>query len=252
MPGQRVGAPAALACAFVATLLSPRIAHAQPLPEAVDSPATTRVASVPPVLAPWGIPRPLPHAAGDLDHALRSLAGADQPVQAPDGFGKMFLEGWSLIAGVEAALLTVTLLMPSSFTGWEFDDGLVQDGLQHLGEAWSRPPVWDTDHWFHNFVGHPYGGSVYYNTVRVKGATPAQSFFFAGAMSLWWEYALEGMAERPSIQDIVITPVAGALLGEFVHRTTVHMRANGTSVFEKAFILVFNPTHMLQEGWNRP
>ena len=112
--------------------------------------------------------------------------------------------------------------------------------------------MWDTDHWFHNFVGHPYGGSIYYNTVRVKGATPVQSFLFAGAMSLWWEYALEAMAERPSIQDIVITPVAGAVLGEFVHRTTVGMRANGTSILEKAFILVFNPTHLLQQGWNRP
>ena len=42
------------------------------------------------------------------------------------------------------------------------------------------------------------------------------------------------------------------LLGEFVHRTTLDMRANGTSIFEKAFILFFSPTHLVQQGWNRP
>lgn len=252
MPCLRVRAPAALACAFLATLPPRSDMHAQPRPEAEELPAASRAAYVPAVLVPWGTPRVLPHASGEVDLALRSLSGIAEPAPAPDGFGRMFLEGWALIAGVEAALLSVTLLLPSSFSGWEFEGGLVRDGLQHLGEAWSQPPVWDTDHWLHNYVGHPYGGSVYYNTVRVKGATPVQSFLFAGAMSLWWEYALEAMAERPSIQDIVITPVAGALLGEIVHRTTIRMRGNGTSVFEKAFILVFNPTHLLQEGWNRP
>ena len=207
-------------------------------------------------LAPAHIPLMLyptpPESIGDPVPGLQPLSALGPMVAPRESFGRMFVEGWGLIAGIEAGLLAVTLLMPSSFSGWEFEDGFVSDGMQHLGEAWTKPPVWDTDHWIHNYVGHPYGGSVYYNTVRVKGATRAQSFLFAGAMSLWWEYALEGMAERPSIQDIVVTPVAGALLGEFVHRTTVSMRANGTSVFEKAFILVFNPTHLLQQGWNRP
>jgi hypothetical protein len=190
--------------------------------------------------------RRFPETLGELNRRLDSLAQIPAPL---DSYGRMFLEGWGLIAGVEVGLLTITLLMPSSFSGWDFEDGYVKDGLRHLEEAWTKPPVWDTDHWFHNYLGHPYGGNVYYNTVRAKGATPMQSFVFAGAMSFWWEYLLEAMAERPSIQDLVITPVAGALLGEVVHRTTIRMRRNGTSVLEKAFILVLNPTHLLRCGW---
>ena len=200
----------------------------------------------PPLPADSPVVAGFPRTLGELNRRLDSLAQVPAP---PDGYGRIFLEGWGLIAGVEVGLLTITLLMPSSFSGWDFEDGYVKDGLRHLEEAWTEPPVWDTDHWFHNYVGHPYGGNVYYNTVRAKGATQFQSFVFAGAMSFWWEYVLEGMAERPSIQDLVITPVAGAILGEAVHRTTLSMRRNGTSVFEKAFILVLNPTHMLRCGW---
>lgn len=190
-----------------------------------------------------------PRTLGELNLRLEALASAEPP---PRSYGRIFLESWRLIAGVELGLLGLTLMLPSSFSGWDFEDGYVRDGLRHLEEAWTRPPVWDTDHWFHNYIGHPYGGNVYYNTVRVRGATPMQSAVFAGAMSFWWEYVLEAMAERPSIQDLVITPVAGALLGEFVHRTTLRMREGGTSILEKAFILVFNPTHLLACGWGRP
>ena len=252
MPVLRASNPAALACLLLAPLLSWSGLAAQPGSHPAEPLVAHGPAFVPHAFLAPSVPWPEPTALAAAEPGLEDRADLGPLRPAPESFGRMFFEGWALIAGIEASLLAVTLLMPSSFSGWEFEDGLVRDGLQHLGEAWTKPPVWDTDHWFHNYVGHPYGGSIYYNTVRVKGATRVQSFLFAGAMSFWWEYALEGMAERPSIQDIVITPVAGALLGEFVHRTTLNMRANGTSILEKAFILVFNPTHLVQQGWNRP
>ncbi len=159
-----------------------------------------------------------------------------------------FWRGWTFISGIEVSLLAVTMMVPKDWTGWH--DDFIEDGINNIDRAWSNPPIMDDDWWFHNWVGHPYGGAVYYNTVRSQGSTPAQGFIFSAVLSAQWEYAFEAVAEQPSIQDLIITPTTGAVLGELIHRATLSMKKNGTSVFEKAFILVFNPTHVVMAGWN--
>ena len=163
-------------------------------------------------------------------------------------YGKQFFKGWALITGVEVTILAVTMAVPKEWTGW--NDDFVRDGLNNVRRAWTSPPELDGDHWFHNYVGHPYGGSVYYNTVRSQGAGWFGSFFFSAFLSAQWEYAFEAVAEQPSIQDLIITPTTGAILGEAIHQVTLRMKRNGTSVFEKVFILLANPTHVVMAGWN--
>jgi hypothetical protein len=163
-------------------------------------------------------------------------------------YAKQFFKGWALITSVEVALLAVTMAAPQEWTGWT--DDFVEDGLNNLRRAWSSPPVPDGDHWFHNYVGHPYGGAVYYNTVRSQGAGWFGSFFFSAFLSAQWEYAFEAVAEQPSIQDLIITPTTGAMLGEAIHQVTLRMKRNGTNTFEKVFILLANPTHVIMAGWN--
>jgi hypothetical protein len=165
---------------------------------------------------------------------------------APTG-GQVFLRGWVAITGVEFALLAVTASMPKDWTGWS--DTFIQDGLANLGDAYTKPPVWDDDHWFHNYVGHPYGGSLYYNTVRSQGAGPGQSFLFSALLSTQWEYFFEAVAERPSIQDLFITPITGSILGEVIHSMTVSMKSNGTSLPERLAILVLNPMSVIFGGF---
>ncbi|HSG81113.1 MAG TPA: DUF3943 domain-containing protein [Gemmatimonadota bacterium] len=177
-----------------------------------------------------------------------TLVSADVSDFYNSSYGKQFIRGWALITGVEVSLLVITMAAPKEWTGWT--DDFVKDGLNNLERAWTSAPMYDGDHWFHNFVGHPYGGSVYYNTVRSQGAGVLGSFFFSAFMSAQWEYAFEAFAEQPSIQDIFITPISGAILGEAVHTVTVRMVRNGTSVFEKAFILLMNPTHVVMRGFN--
>jgi hypothetical protein len=41
-----------------------------------------------------------------------------------------------------------------------------------------------------------------------------QSFLYSAAMSTFWEYVTEGYYEQVSVQDLFITPIAGAVLGE--------------------------------------
>lgn len=167
------------------------------------------------------------------------------PAPAP-ATRNIFLRSWITITAVEFGLLAVTASMPKDWTGWS--NRFIQDGLSNLGEAYTNPPVWDDDFWFHNYVGHPYGGSVYYNTTRSQGASVGASFLFVTVMSTQWEYFFEAFAERPSIQDLLITPVTGTILGEGIHRMTLSMKKNGTSLPEKAVILVLNPMSVLFGG----
>ena len=88
---------------------------------------------------------------------------------------------WIPITGGELVLLGVTASLPKNWTGWSAH--FVRDAVNHLGEAWSKPPMIDTDRWYHNYVGHPYGGSLYYNSVRCQGATVGESFAMSVILS---------------------------------------------------------------------
>jgi hypothetical protein len=76
-----------------------------------------------------------------------------------------------------------------------------------------------------------------------------ESFLFSTSMSMMWEYGFEAVAERPSIQDLFITPILGSLLGELTHHMAVRMKADGCSGLEKLAIAVLNPMDALLTGF---
>jgi len=180
----------------------------------------------------------------ELPASYSEFTGPSQPVE---GFGPKFLRAWIPITAGELALLGITASLPKQWTGWSSD--FVADGVGNLGEAWSRPPVMDDDWWVHNYVGHPYGGSIYYNSIRSQGGSVRQSFLMSVILSCQWEYVIEGVAERPSIQDLIITPVVGSLVGEGFHRLAAQMRKNGTTIPEKVAITILNPMSAVFEGY---
>lgn len=199
---------------------------------------------------PPGIETILLAQIGEYDANWRTEAGlvsAPMYEPAPRTFGQMFLKAWVPVTAAEFALLGVTASLPKSWTGWSAH--FVRDGVNHLGQAYTKPPVIDDDWWFHNYVGHPIGGSYYYNTVRSQGATPRQSMFFSAVLSTQWEYFFEAFAERPSIQDLIVTPVAGSILGELTHRLTMQLKKGGTTTGEKILILLTNPMHAAFAGF---
>lgn len=163
-------------------------------------------------------------------------------------YGKQWLKGTKLLVGVGVGMMGTLMILPRSVTRWQ--NSFVEDAMFNINESFTSPPVWDEDHWEINYVGHPYAGSIYYNTLRCQGATVPQSFVFSAFISTAWEYLYEGVAERPSIQDLVVTPVAGAVLGELTHQATVKMKKNGTNIFEKTFITIMNPVHAVFKGYS--
>ncbi len=125
-------------------------------------------------------------------------------------------------------------VMPSSFTNWE-DDG--KSPTKKWWDNVSRAPVWDKDDIFLNYVTHPYAGGIYYMGARSAGANAAYSFLYSFALStFFWEYGLEAFAERPSIQDLIVTPVAGAVVGEFFYKSKRGIIENDYKLYDSEFL----------------
>jgi len=151
------------------------------------------------------------------------------------------------IGGAELFGVTVLMLSPKEVTGWSSD--WTQDAWRNVKRSLSTPPVWDDDDWQLNYIGHPVAGSYYYNSLRSQNASIFHSFLFATAQSCIWEYFIEATAEKPSTQDLIVTPIVGSILGESIHRLTLNMRRNGFNFFEKVFVIIFNPMFVLNNGF---
>jgi hypothetical protein len=75
----------------------------------------------------------------------------------------------------------------------------------------------DSNEFETNSMAHPFAGAWYHLGARASGYNMYESFLFGFGSSLVWEYVGE-FKEKVSINDIVITPVAGAVLGESIHK----------------------------------
>jgi len=151
------------------------------------------------------------------------------------------------VFGMETVTTTTMLVLPSSFTNWEDQFWL------YLGEkfrrAYTLPPVWDKDIWLVNYVGHPYQGAAFFNSLRSQDCSFAASAGFTLFHTLFWEYVAEAFLEQPSIQDLIVTPVSGVLLGELFHYLTKRWKTGGFTTAEKIGVTILNPFYVLNNGY---
>lgn len=132
----------------------------------------------------------------------------------------------ALILGATSAAL---YMMPEELTNWS------REGMKgtNVFERWKRhiksKPVWDGDHWAVNYIGHPYAGSAYYTLARQRGLDWKEAGLYTTFVSTFmWEYGVELTGEVPSIQDLIITPIGGVILGEILlSAEDVIIRNNG-------------------------
>lgn len=165
-----------------------------------------------------------------------------------DDFGRHFAVGSKIWGGIGLGMMATLMAVPRTVTKWKGD--YVQDAISNLGRAYTQPPVWDQDHWQLNYVGHPYAGGLYYNTIRAQGGNPFQSLLFSTFISTAWEYLLEATAEQPSIQDLFVTPLVGSAIGELSHQATLKMKKNGYTITEKVVVTIINPMYVLLNGYH--
>ncbi len=88
--------------------------------------------------------------------------------------------------------------------------------------------TFDEDELQTNFFGHPYHGSLMFNSARAAGLGFWESVPYTFFGSLAWELFAE--KEAPSTNDLLVTTLAGILLGEIAYRLSSELlddRASG-------------------------
>ncbi len=165
-------------------------------------------------------------------------------------FGKKIVRGLGLSFGYNLTMGVFLLAMPENISQWDRENKLKWAYMKNkMKETFTLPPVIDNDLWYINYVGHPYQGGYYFNNLRSQGASFWESAAYGLSQSMLWEYIVEGWFERPSMQDLIVTPIAGALVGELSHRATIKMSNNGFNLYEKIIVTVLNPSWIINNGF---
>jgi Domain of unknown function (DUF3943) len=140
---------------------------------------------------------PDPGAQGGLTRPGRDWVGL--------GRDTVFLLGYQTI------FVGALYLMPESVSRWT--DEQKKTSFEKWWDNVQHPVTWDKDNLLGNYVGHPLIGAAYYTRARERGFGAIDSFLYSALASAMFEFGPEAFFERPSIQDLIVTPVGGALLG---------------------------------------
>jgi Domain of unknown function (DUF3943) len=146
----------------------------------------------------------------DRSHEF-SLQPDDAITSGPDwvGLGR----DTAFLIGYQLAVSGVLWVLPEDISGWserEKNRG-VDNWVRNVGS-----PEFDKDGWAMNYIAHPYWGATYYIRARERGFGEVLSFVYSAFASATYEFGVEAVFEKPSIQDLIVTPITGALVGAFV------------------------------------
>ena len=159
----------------------------------------------------------------ELPYSMHNTGGAN--------WGRMWANT-AVLTGAFVGTLFVLEMLPEDATAWN------RASIQSVPmfKRWRRNifylnPEWDHDKFIFNYVLHPYAGAAYFMAARSCGFSYWGSLFYSFCISTFgWEFGIEAIMERPSYQDIVITPVVGSLFGELMYKAKRSMIARGYEV----------------------
>lgn len=126
-------------------------------------------------------------------------------------------------AGYQWVTIGILYLAPESVTSWTdeqkegYDMSYWWDNVTHVSM--------DTDKPYLNYLLHPYWGAAYFVRARERGYGAKQAFWYSVLLSSMFEFGAEALFEDPSVQDLVVTPVFGSLLGRYFMNARDNVRA---------------------------
>jgi hypothetical protein len=151
--------------------------------------------------------------------------------QSPD-WHRMWINTATLCGAYVGTLLVLECL-PEDATSWN----RAEIRNEPVAKRWfknvfKRGPEWDHDKFYFNYLLHPYAGSVYFMSARSCGFNMWQSLLYCTCIStIGWEFGIEACMERPSIQDLFVTPLVGSAIGEGFYCVKRHIVRHGYSLF---------------------
>ena len=176
---------------------------------------------------------------------------ADEPpshtaLAGPDWNGVWLDTG--ILFGAQIVAAGLIFAMPESVSGWDEEEK--KNGFKNYAKN-ARRPRFDTDDFYINYILHPYWGATYYIRGRERGLEEAPSFVYSALISAMYEFGIECFFEKPSIQDLIVTPVAGSLLGAFVFepfRASIK-RKQELRWYDEAMLIATDPVGVLSSGF---
>lgn len=166
----------------------------------------------------------------------------------PDWNG-IWIDTGALFVG-QIVVTGLVYMMPESVSSWSDDQK--KDSFKKYSEN-VFDPVIDKDKFYVNYIIHPYWGATYYTRGRERGLDKAQSFVYSALISAMFEFGVECFFEKPSIQDLIVTPVAGSLLGAFLFepwRESIK-RKQELRWYDHAVLIVTDPLGVLSSGFEK-
>lgn len=126
----------------------------------------------------------------------------------------------AVLSGAFVSTLFVLECLPEDATAWNRASIQQTPPLKRwFRNVFKRGPEWDHDNPIFNYVLHPYAGAAYFMSARSQGFNFWQSLLYSACIStIGWEFGIEAFMERPSYQDLVVTPVVGSVIGELFYR----------------------------------
>ena len=168
----------------------------------------------------------------------------------------------AVLSGAFVSTLFVLECLPEDATSW--NRAAIQSVppfKRWFRNVFKRGPEWDHDNPIFNYVLHPYAGAAYFMSARTQGFNFWQSMLYSACIStIGWEFGIEAFMERPSYQDIVVTPVVGSIIGELFYRLKRNIvshdyRLAGSPVLGNIVVFLIDPVNEvlgLFRGNNRP
>jgi hypothetical protein len=194
--------------------------------------------------------------AGTVAAPAAAAAAGESPSQSavtdekriPDWNGVWIDTG--LLFGSQFVAAGIIYVMPQSASGWNADQK--KNTFKHYSENFVDP-VWDKDKFYINYILHPYWGATYYIRGRERGLDYSSAFVYSTLMSAMYEFGIECFFEKPSIQDLFVTPVAGSLLGALIFepwRESIK-RKQELSWYDHTVLLLTDPIGILSLGFEK-
>jgi hypothetical protein len=110
-----------------------------------------------------------------------------------------------------------------------------------------RDIVFDDNRFDTNSVAHPIAGAAYYQIARGNGLGVAASLLSSFAASTAWEYLVE-FNEKPSTNDLILTPMGGFVLGEASYRLGRLFYEGEPGLINCVGAIVFSPVATLNDA----
>ena len=113
----------------------------------------------------------------------------------------------------QVATIGILYALPEGVSGWT-DEQKSGYSMSIWWDNVTHPQI-DSDDFYINYILHPYWGAAYFVRAQERGYTDMQSFWYAALLSSAYEFGAEALFEEPSIQDLIVTPIGGTLVGMY-------------------------------------